>query len=378
MNNDQYIMSTGALPSPIDERDWTLAAAGASDTYPKSRIIDQTWMNVLMQSTIGCCVGCTGEAVVRKIIYVMTGRQDDLSFRFVYALAKCLEGTVQPDGSDYRQFWRTKGSNDGTYPALVAKIIRKYGVPLAKFCPNDVTLPVDEFCYNRNINNIPKAAFEDALTRRSGADFTVPVSEDGIKKAINYAADNNGGVMILRRVGDTYWKDVNGVSTWDKNRLLPIRVPKVISSGHEEMLYGYDEEPGTGRVRIYWLNSWSNAWADNGRAWEYLDEWLPLIGEIRVVVQEVPAVNDFKYTFRKSLRQGMKGADVVALQHALKLEGCYDYPSFTGNFGPVTFAAVVKFQEKYKSDILTPNGLKKGTGFVGASTLKKLNQLYSK
>ncbi len=38
--------------------------------------------------------------------------------------------------------------------------------------------------------------------------------------------------------------------------------------------------------------------------------------------------------------------------------------------------AVVGFEEKYKSEILTPSGLKNGTGFVGPATRKKLNQLY--
>lgn len=378
MNNPQ---STGAIASPIDERDWTLAAAGAATIYPESCFIDQTFMNVSMQSHIGCCVGCSGEEAVRKIVYVKTGVQHDLSFRFVYALAKALEGTKQKnaDGtiSDYSMYPRTADANDGTYPSLVAKILRKYGVPLAEFCPNEVELEADDFCYGRKIENIPAAAFADAATRKAGADFTVPVTEEGIKQAITYAQKNNGAVMILRKVGDTYWKDANGNSTYDKTRILPIRVPKVITSGHEEFLYGYDTEAGSNRIRIYWLNHWSKEWADNGRAWEYLDEWMHLIGELRVVVAEVPAVDSFKYNFTKQLKKGAKGADVVALQHALKLEGCFDYPTFTGTFGDVTFAAVVKFQEKYKADILTPNKLTKGTGIVGPSTLKKLNALYN-
>jgi hypothetical protein len=210
---------------------------------------------------------------------------------------------------------------------------------------------------------------------------------EGIKQAINYAADNKGGVMILRRVGDTYWKDANGVNSWDKNKIVPIRVPKVFSSGHEEFLYGYDEEPNTGRIRIYWLNHWSKDWADKGRAWEYLDEWLPYINEIRVVVAALPpAPSDFTYYFTKTIKEGDKGADVLALQHALDLEGCYDYnptdgsPKYTGNFvkGGYTFKAVVKFQEKYASEILAPIVLTKGTGVVASMTLKKLNALYHK
>lgn len=357
-----FILKTGAHISPKDPRDWTLASAGAPTTYPKECFIDQTMLTVSMQAHIGCCVGCTFEEVVRLIGLRNTGIQEDLSFRFVYAVAKSLDGV----------------QDEGTFPALVAKIVRKYGVPLAKYCPNDTSLPHEEFVYGRNLANIPPEAFVDALKRRAGADFAVPCTIDGIKQAINYAKANNGGVAILRQVGATYWTDKDGNSTWDKAKLLPIRTPNPVTSGHEEFLYGYDEEPVTGRVRLYWLNHWSKDWADNGRGWEYADEWLPFIKEIRVSVAEVPVVDNFHYTFTKPLKRGDKGADVVALQHILKIEGCYpEGLPFTGYFADKTFAGVVLLQNKHASDILAPNGLTSGTGFVGASTRAWLNKNYA-
>ena len=90
-------------------------------------------------------------------------------------------------------------------------------------------------------------------------------------------------------------------------------------------------------------------------------------------------VDSFRYTFLNTLQLGSKGADVVALQHVLKIEGLFPADqSFTGNFGPITQKAVNNFQMKYAADILTPIGLTLPTGRVGAMTLKKLNQLYGK
>jgi hypothetical protein len=372
--NDLPTLGTGAIPSPVDERDWTLASVGAPTIYPDACSIDQTWMIPSMQGQIGCCVGCSFEEIVRNIVFVTTGVQcnpgtpNELSWRFVYAVCKALDGAA----------------GEGTYPSLAAKVVRTYGVPLATFCPNDISLDHETFVYNRLLANIPAAAFADALTRRSGADFTVPVTIDGIKQAINYAKANKGGVAILRRVGDSYWKGADGVNSWDKAKLLPIRTPNPVSSDHEEMLYAYDTEPGTDRVRLYWLNHWSDEWAstggsshDGGRGWEYADVWLPFIVEIRCSVAAVPVVPTFKYKFTKALSRGMQGADVVALQHILQLEGCFPTTqSFTGNYGDITFNGVVALQQKYATQILTPLGLVHGTGIVGDATLAWLNAKY--
>ena len=75
---------------------------------------------------------------------------------------------------------------------------------------------------------------------------------------------------------------------------------------------------------------------------------------------------------------GMTGSQkVTCLQEFLKLQGGAVYPEglVTGNFGALTRLAVVRFQEKYASDILAPLGLSWGTGFVGSSTRQKINQL---
>jgi len=96
------------------------------------------------------------------------------------------------------------------------------------------------------------------------------------------------------------------------------------------------------------------------------------------------------HTFNTNLMIGNTGDEVNALQIVLQKEGfsissdemaktggtpgvAYSVPA---NFSESTASAVTGFQEKYRTEVLTPVGLKYGTGYVGKSTRAKLNQLY--
>jgi hypothetical protein len=75
----------------------------------------------------------------------------------------------------------------------------------------------------------------------------------------------------------------------------------------------------------------------------------------------------------------MNDSEVRCLQEFLKLKEPEIYPEglVTGNFLNLTKRAIIRFQEKYKDEILKPLGLESGTGFVGPSTRSKINQLLS-
>jgi len=81
------------------------------------------------------------------------------------------------------------------------------------------------------------------------------------------------------------------------------------------------------------------------------------------------------FQFKSTLQYGNNNADVKKLQECLAQDSEIYNGSINGNFGNETKAAVIKFQEKYKDDILTPNGLTAGTGKVAGATIKKLNEV---
>jgi len=66
---------------------------------------------------------------------------------------------------------------------------------------------------------------------------------------------------------------------------------------------------------------------------------------------------------------------VKCLQEFLIKENVYPQALITGNFFYLTKQAVIRFQEKYASEILEPLGLSKGTGYVGEKTREKINEL---
>lgn len=82
------------------------------------------------------------------------------------------------------------------------------------------------------------------------------------------------------------------------------------------------------------------------------------------------------FQFKSNLTLNSQGTEVTELQKCLARDKqIYPEGEITGYFGQKTKEAVIRFQEKYKNEILTPQQLEKGTGDVKAGTRDVLNRV---
>lgn len=181
-----------------------------------------------------------------------------------------------------------------------------------------------------NIFSFPRyfAAFFNAQTAKI-------LNEAAVRQALNHATDKN---HILQ-------KNLNGKGTVVDSPILP----GLFNYLEPQLVYNYDP----------------------AKAQELLDKAGYKIGDggMRLkTVEKQPA-----FQFNKDLKKGSTAAaDVKELQKCLQKEVTPDLEA-NGTFGSQTQEAVSKFQEKYRSEILDPAGLAKGTGEALKSTRIKLN-----
>ncbi len=114
---------------------------------------------------------------------------------------------------------------------------------------------------------------------------------------------------------------------------------------------------------------------------QLLDQIASLKAQIAAIIAQKQGAsvsqNNICSQITSDLYFGMyNNSNVKCLQQFLLNQGSNMYLGIVnGYFGPLTKAAVIKFQKKYAADILTPQGLSKGTGVVDDLTRAEINKM---
>ena len=366
------MMNTGGRASAHDYRAdivaSDLAATGAVMVLPAALETDfwDKFGYILMQNQTPACVSHMVANMMRLWYYTKTGELVDFCPRFLHILS----GMPEHNGG-----WQA-GPEDGRDPATVLKIAMTIGCCTIKTLDNNTLLSNADYM---DPSAIPNTAISEAQNYKIPGYAPVAINQQAIRTGIS----QSGIVGMVIEMSNVFWTDANGNTSWAVKDIGLLRAPGVTTGGHGIGCMGWNEAD-----LDRWLNCWSPAWADGGKANYVFNEWQNAITEawqITMVnpttlatIQGLPAPKEFVHNFSTPLSRGMSGPEVRQLQVALSIDGEATYPEINGIFGPLTQQAVMLFQHKYASDILTPQGLTVPTGNVGPATLAKLNALFNK
>lgn len=336
--SEELVPALGAVKSPPDYRDVPLAAAGVVP-LPDTFQTDVSPFPVWNQQKIGSCVAHAFAKAMQMWWFKKHGEVVNFSPRFLFILAKQIDGLPYGDV--------------GTYPRIVASIAKNVGCCTEALLPNDSSLTYDQYINPALITQ----AMRDEAAKYKIPGYVFAHTAYEIRQAIY----QYGAVSLLMQIGKEWWTRPDGVGSWNKADIDPLRIPAVVVSGHEIVGFGWE---GT-FDDIF--NSWSKDWADKGTNKFDISKWGPWVGEaiaiadipqnVLDIVHQLPTPQDFHHTFNTILNPGDKNQEVIWLQAALMLDGEFDATLYAqllqegslGFFKPggVTQTALTKFQKKY-------------------------------
>lgn len=283
-------------------------------------------MAIEMQGKIPACGSHAGAYLKNIQEIIQTGEMKRFSPLYLWKRIKLIDNFPPESGTDMLSIFKT---------------LQKNGVCDFSLTGNDVTQGLAQYT---DPSTITPEMDSNALTNRIGTyAFSWNPSFDDIKRAIY----QHKVVLLLFRIGPELW-----VPSWSGKDILPLKPNIPSTSGHFMIATGYNED------YIFGLNEWSDKWGDKGGYYfgrDYASR----------VVQMGTAVDFSKYVFSETLRYGMRGEGVSALQKVLKDKGYFTY-SITGYFGSITKAALQGFQKDHSLD---------ADGIAGPKTIAVLNSL---
>ena len=265
----------GAIKNPKDLRDIKLTQVQAPVSIPASYKTDISFIPVLNQKGLGACVGHAHAVIHIYNEYKENKIIKNLSPRYIYALAKKLDGLTQ----------------EGTYPRIACKV-QQNGCATENTVPNNTDLSHADYI---NIT-------ETLQIKADAAPYLIKgyVDVTNNKELLKQAIYQNGVVAISISVG---------------NFNNPIKKGNI--GLHRVVAYGYDGD------RFFFRNSWGKEWGDNGNGYfdwndQQLQDLMVFTDVPNTLVEE--AKKKYKY-FSDSEIVGLKPELVKLLDQAREIAG---------------------------------------------------------
>lgn len=325
----------GAIDKPVDARDILLGAVKVAPkvyTYPPTFHNTSAWAQpVEYQGQQPACGAHAGAGLNG----ILEGKR--FSPRYTWANIKTFDGNALEVGTDIRSIFKS---------------LKNKGTSEFSLLGNDVNMSLTAYAAPKLTQAMHDSA---AKNRATGYGFADDFTFDGLKQ---YIADH-GAMVLLFRLGNEFWTDKNGKVSWAEKDILPLRPPKVITSGHFVIAHSYDEK------YIYFLNSFSADWGRKGHGYFGAD-YMPFINDAGAVIG---------LAFDKDLYLGIDDPQVKELQKFLNkdprtrlaVSGVGSPGQETTYFGPLTRSAVMRFQTMYS--------IKPVAGYCGPLTRAVINAL---
>ena len=224
----------GAHASKKDKRDKRDKELALAYPYPSTYDPDMGSIKVFYQGKIGICTAAALCSIIEWLYWKKTGKFVKLSAGFLYFVTKICVDQNMTEGSSLRS-------------ALKAAL--KYGVCTEDRFPTNINLSHSAFL----LQDVPKAAFDEALGYRIGGYISIPVEESMLAAAIfKY------GPLYTRFEVSNKWY----TPSWLEKDLSPLRDGFPIDSGHAVALKSYNLSEDT---KPFWIrNSWGTEWFRKG------------------------------------------------------------------------------------------------------------------
>ncbi len=171
------------------------------------------------------------------------------------------------------------------------------------------------------------------------------LADESVRKALNYGTDKKGII-----------------SSFDSKTVTEkISLAEIVESPILPEIYGFKEP-----VKTYQFNLEEAHLLLEKAGFTKTEN-----GFREKIIKKTPS-----FQLKSNLRVSSQGQEVTELQKCLSKDSeIYPDGEITGVFGQKTKDAVIRFQEKYRDEILKPQNLEKGTGEVLKATRTKLNEI---